>query len=157
MGMLQASRVNYQARLKDATDNPQGWFGFTWSFFTWIPAVLIPAPVNVVFGIVDAVLAGHLAYATHLLAGYSPKHSKHCLSTLAHEFQLPPGAQESFFEAAARLRDTETDATAMAAIVMCRSFVREWQYGVSVSSVTHSLTSCFAELVTGSFTLSPQP
>jgi hypothetical protein len=138
-GYFPRLHVNYRARRKEIANSSKGLSPFAWVFFTWAPAVLIPAPVNVIFGIGDAVLAAHLSYTTHLLAGYSPKRDRHCSPTSTHEFQLPPGAQESFFEAIARLYDPQEEATAM-----CNSFLKEWYYSVAVSLVTHALIRCFA-------------
>ena len=106
----------------------QGFFGFCWSFAAWLPAILFPAPISIIFGIVDAAIAGYIAYATHLLAGYSPTNNAACQGSGAHEFQLPPGANESFFEVAARLNATATDS-----FHMCASFALEWKYGIAIS------------------------
>jgi hypothetical protein len=113
---------------KSDTDRAQAFFGFCWSFAAWIPAILLPPPISMVLGIVDAAIAGYIAYATHLLAGYSPTGIDSCRGSGAHEFQLPHGANESFFDAAARLNGTATDA-----FQMCASFVIEWKYGVAIS------------------------
>ncbi|KAF2688305.1 hypothetical protein K458DRAFT_146335 [Lentithecium fluviatile CBS 122367] len=107
-----------------------GRFGFYWSFSAWVPAVFLPAPFNIAFGIMDGVVAGYIAFATHLLAAYSPTSIKSCRGTGAHDFQLPPGANESFFDAAARLNASATDS-----FHMCKSFVQEWQYGVALSTI----------------------
>jgi hypothetical protein len=121
----------YTTPRRDSTEpfakGTQGRIGFGWNIAVWIPTALIPTPVSIIFGIMEGVMAGYVAFATQLLAGYTPKRIDACSGSGAHEFHLPSGANESFFEAAARLNATATDP-----FTMCKSFVQEWQYGMAI-------------------------
>jgi hypothetical protein len=99
-----------------------------WSYAVWVPAIFIPAPLSLVFGVGDALIAGYFASNAHRMAAYSPTRPGACKGTGPHEFQLPPGANESFFDAAARL-----NATATSPYQMCATFVQEYQYAAGVS------------------------
>ncbi|KAF2635255.1 hypothetical protein P280DRAFT_523345 [Massarina eburnea CBS 473.64] len=105
-----------------------GKFGFWWTFAAWLPTILTPVPFNFIFGIIDAVVAIQISLATHAQTGYSPHRVSQCIWPGAHELQRPPGSNESFFDAAARLNATTTDS-----FKMCKTFAHEFQYGVAVS------------------------
>ncbi|KAF1960953.1 hypothetical protein CC80DRAFT_544348 [Byssothecium circinans] len=118
-------------------------FGFWWTFAAWIPAMAVPAPLSLIFGAIDAAIAVQISLATHAQTSYAPHHIHLCAGTGAHDLQLPPGRNESFFEAAARLNATATDP-----VKMCKTFAQEWQYGVAISffysSIAFlSLSVCF--------------
>ncbi|KAF2264753.1 hypothetical protein CC78DRAFT_543800 [Lojkania enalia] len=105
-----------------------GILGFYWSFTVWLPAIIVPPPFDLMFYAVDVVVAVMLSITTHLQSKYSPDDMDSCTSTGSHEWQLPPGHNESFFEASARLNATSTTPAAM-----CKSYVEEWQYGIVLS------------------------
>jgi len=69
-----------------------------------------------------------ISLSTNFQTGYSPHSIDRCGGTGAHDWQLPPGANESFFEASARLNATATNP-----FHMCKSYVVEWQYGIVIS------------------------
>lgn len=107
----------------------QGKFGLFWNFAVWLPALIIPEPFSLGFGIIDLAVAVELSMATALQTKYSPHDVDRCKgSPGTHNWQRPPGANESFFDAAARLNATSTDS-----FHMCKSFVQEWQYGIAIS------------------------
>lgn len=106
----------------------QGTVAFAWGYAAWLPSVFILPPVSIVFGVVDAIIATFIVITTHYQTGYTPHSISHCKGSGAHDFQLPPGANESFFDAAARL-----NATVTTPFKMCKSFVVEWQYGIAIS------------------------
>ncbi|ORY19569.1 hypothetical protein BCR34DRAFT_134628 [Clohesyomyces aquaticus] len=108
-----------------------GKVGFYWNFAVWIPAIVIPAPLSLIFTIVDLAITVMLAIATHFQTGYVPHSFDGCRGNKSHEFQLPPNTNESFFEIAARLNSTSIRKTSPFA--MCKSYVEEWQYGLSVT------------------------
>lgn len=90
---------------------------------------MIPPPFSLVFGLVDLALAIMLCLITQLQTAYSPHDVDRCKgSPGTHDWQRPLGSNESFFDAAARLNATATDS-----FHMCKSFVQEWQYGVTLS------------------------
>lgn len=120
--------MNPELRWRADTNTTQGRFAFYWSFAAWLPSVFVPPPVNIIFGIIDFVIAIFISIATHHQTGHVPHDIKHCKGSGAHSFQLPPGANESFFEAAARLNATATNP-----FHMCKSFVQEWRYGIVIS------------------------
>jgi hypothetical protein len=97
----------------------------------WVPALWFPPPLNFPFTIVDTVTTVYIARATHYQTGYVP-HTKGSCGTAAYDWHRPAGANESFFEAAGRL-----NGTAVAPVKMCRTFVEEWQYGITVSYGSH--------------------
>ncbi|KAF2188957.1 hypothetical protein K469DRAFT_564483, partial [Zopfia rhizophila CBS 207.26] len=105
-----------------------GEFGFYWNFAVWIPAIIIPAPFSLVFGIVDLAVAVMIGILTNLQTGYAPHSRDKCAGSGPHYWQLTPGTNESFFEASARLNATKTSAGRM-----CKSYVEEWKYGVTLS------------------------
>jgi hypothetical protein len=104
-----------------------GHFGFIWNFVVGLCTFWLPAPFNAPFTVVDTIVAVYLAKATHYQTPLIP-HSKGSCNNAAYDWAKPPGANESYFEAVARLNGTVTTP-----VNMCKSFVREWQYGVSVS------------------------
>jgi hypothetical protein len=104
-----------------------GTFAFYWNFAAWIPTFWFPPPLNLPFTIIDTVITVYISLATHYQTGYAP-HSKKSCNGAAYDWYKPPGANESFFQAAARLNGTVTTP-----VRMCRSFVEEWQYGVALS------------------------
>jgi|TARA_R110002003_G_scaffold135_6_gene12551 hypothetical protein len=104
-----------------------GTFGFYWNFAFWIPSFWFPPPLNLPFTVIDTVTTIYLARATHYQTAYVP-HSKGSCAGAAYDWHRPAGANESFFEAAARL-----NATVATPVKMCRSFVEEWQYGITLS------------------------
>lgn len=72
----------------------------------------------------------YLARATHFQTGFSPHSKGACngFAGAAYTWHRPAGANESFFEAAGRL-----NSTVATPVKMCRSFVEEWQYGVTLT------------------------
>ncbi|KAH7083679.1 hypothetical protein FB567DRAFT_604714 [Paraphoma chrysanthemicola] len=119
-----------------------GTFGFYWNFAVWIPTFWFPPPLNLPFTVIDTVITIYLARASHYQTAYAP-HSKGSCTSAAHDWYRPPGANESFFEAAARLNSTVATPTKM-----CRTFVEEWQYGIVLSAfyATISLLNIIAFL-----------
>jgi hypothetical protein len=100
---------------------------FYWNFAVWIPTFWFPPPLNLIFILVDTAMTVQISRATSYQTSYAP-HSKAACAGAAYSWHRPAGANESFFEAAGRL-----NATATTPIDMCRSFVEEWQYGVTGS------------------------
>jgi hypothetical protein len=100
---------------------------FIWNIVVWIPSLWLPPPLNLIFLAVDIVMTVQISRATHYQTGYVP-HSKSSCSDAAYSWHRPAGTNESFFEAAARL-----NATVTTPVNMCRSFVEEWQYGITGS------------------------
>jgi hypothetical protein len=98
-----------------------------------------------IFGILDTVIAVMISISTSFQTSYSPHNISRCRSTGAHDWQLPPGANESFFDASARLNATATNS-----FHMCKSYVLEWQYGIVISffytmiSVINIFACCWA-------------
>lgn len=104
-----------------------GTFAFYWNFAVWIPSFWFPPPLNLPFMAIDIVTTIYVAWATSYQMKYVP-HSKALCASAAHSWHRPPGANESFFEAAGRL-----NATVATPASMCRSFVEEMQYGTAIS------------------------
>jgi hypothetical protein len=102
------------------TNVVQAKVGFVWNFAVWIPAIIVPAPFSLIFGIVDTAIAVMISLSTNIQTGYNPHSVDRCGGTGAHDWQLPPGANESFFEASARLNATTTNS-----FQMCESYVVE--------------------------------
>jgi hypothetical protein len=100
---------------------------FYWNFAVWIPSFWFPPPLNLIFTTVDAVMTVQVSRATGYQTGYAP-HSKASCAGAAYSWHRPAGANESFFEAAGRLNSTPATP-----VDICRSFVEEWQYGVTGS------------------------
>jgi hypothetical protein len=100
---------------------------FYWNFAVWIPSFWFPPPLNLVFLIVDTVMTVQLSRATHYQTSYVP-HSKAACADAAFSWHRPAGANESFFETVGRL-----NSTVATPISMCKSFVEEWQYGITGS------------------------
>jgi hypothetical protein len=100
---------------------------FIWNITVWIPALWLPPPLNLIFLAVDIAMTVQISRATHYQTGYVP-HSKSYCADAAYSWHRPAGANESFFEAAARL-----NATVTTPVNMCKSFVEEWQYGITGS------------------------
>lgn len=83
------------------------------------------------FTAVDIAITVYLSIATHYQNGYRPPGESACdphRNDNFHDMQRPAQANESFFEAAARLNATVTTPQKM-----CESFFHEWQYGVALS------------------------
>jgi hypothetical protein len=89
---------------------------------------MVPVPFSLIFGIVDTAIAVMISLSTNFQTEYSPHSVDSCGGTGAHDWQLPPGANESFFEASARL-----NATVTSSFQMCKSYVVEWRYGIVIS------------------------
>ncbi|KAF2788288.1 hypothetical protein K505DRAFT_366603 [Melanomma pulvis-pyrius CBS 109.77] len=117
----------YGSTIANGETFAQKWasFGFYWNFAVWVPTIIVPPPFSLIFGIVDAAIAVLISLSTKLQSGYSPHDIDRCGGTGAHDWGLPPGANESFFEASARLNATATNS-----FQMCKSYVVEWQYGI---------------------------
>jgi hypothetical protein len=105
-----------------------GTFAFYWNFAVWLPSLWFPPPLNLPFMVIDTVTTVYLARATHYQMGYAPHSKGACNAGAAYTWHRPPGANESFFEAAGRL-----NATVATPVSMCRSFAEEWQYGVALT------------------------
>ncbi|KAF1943750.1 hypothetical protein EJ02DRAFT_121088 [Clathrospora elynae] len=105
-----------------------GTIAFYWNFAVWIPLFALQPPLNLPFVIVDIFITIYLSKATHYQTGYSPHNKSICHNSNFYIMQRPPGANESFFEAAARSNSTTSTPTDM-----CVSFVKEWQYGIALS------------------------
>ena len=106
--------------------------------------MLLPAPFSFPFALVDTAVAVLMSVATSHHTNYSPHSVNTCSGTGAHDWQLPPGATESFFEVSARL-----NATATSPFAMCKSYVLEWRYGITIAFL-FSLLALF-QLVICSF------
>ncbi|KAF2734071.1 hypothetical protein EJ04DRAFT_437684 [Polyplosphaeria fusca] len=105
-----------------------GRVGFFWNIAVWVPAIIIIPPFSIIFGPLDIVLAVMLSLATQYQTSYVPHSIDSCRDGGAHAWQRPHGANESFFEASARLNATTTSG-----FQMCKSYVLEWQYGITLS------------------------
>ncbi|CAO2655360.1 Nn.00g104240.m01.CDS01 [Neocucurbitaria sp. VM-36] len=104
---------------------------FFWNFGVWIPSFWFSPPLNLPFAIMDTVITAYLSKATHYQASYIPQKIGSCnpdKNPNFHDMLRPAGANESFFEAAARL-----NSTASTPREMCESFREEWQYGIAIS------------------------
>ncbi|PVI05325.1 hypothetical protein DM02DRAFT_96424 [Periconia macrospinosa] len=112
-----------------------GTFGFWWIVAGWVPAVLLPAPPSILFAALDGCITAFISSATHVQTSYAPHRVSDCQGSAAFELHRPLGANESFFEAAARLNATVTDPFSM-----CKSYTVEWQYGLSVSVIFSFVT-----------------
>ncbi|KAF2111477.1 hypothetical protein BDV96DRAFT_467360, partial [Lophiotrema nucula] len=127
-----------------------GSFGFYWNFAVWVPAIMVPPPFSMIFGLVDCAIAILLSFVTSWQTIYSPHDIDLCRGSGAHYWQLPPGTNESFFEASARLNATQTTS-----FKMCKTYVKEWQYGIVLSlfysliafiSIVLSICVCFTTI-----------
>ncbi|KAF2031147.1 hypothetical protein EK21DRAFT_63917 [Setomelanomma holmii] len=105
-----------------------GTFAFYWNFAFWIPSFWFLPPLNFPFTIIDTVITVYLARATNYQTAYVP-HSQASCDGAAYDWHRPAGANESFFQVAARLNATVSTPTKM-----CRTFVEEWQYGITLSA-----------------------
>ncbi|KAJ4362501.1 hypothetical protein N0V83_010595 [Neocucurbitaria cava] len=108
-----------------------GIFTFYWNFAVWIASMLVLAPLHLPFAIIDVVITRYMSLATHYQHSYSFQNKRHCnpdQNPNFYDWLRPAGANESFFEAAARLNATVSTPTKM-----CEDFVEEWQYGVAIS------------------------
>ncbi|KAG9383541.1 hypothetical protein A1F94_005452 [Pyrenophora tritici-repentis] len=101
---------------------------FYYSLASWFPSFVFMPPLHLPFTVVDTTLAVFVSMATHYQSAYSPRNNSDCHNPEFPGMQRPPGTNESFFEAAARLNATVSTPTNM-----CLSFVKEWQYGVTLS------------------------
>lgn len=101
-----------------------GKVGFFWSIAIWIPAICLPWFFSVPVAVVDSVIAAYIATATHYQFGFVPLSQKTC-ATAAYEWHKPNGANETFFQAAARL-----NATVASPVQMCKDFVQESYFGL---------------------------
>lgn len=88
--------------------------------------MILLAPLNLPIAVMDSVLAVHLSISAHHQTGYGLHDKSQCSDM--HNLQRPPGANESFFETAARLNSTATRPEAI-----CQSFVIGWQYGIAIA------------------------
>ncbi|KAH7384241.1 hypothetical protein DE146DRAFT_622413 [Phaeosphaeria sp. MPI-PUGE-AT-0046c] len=131
--------INDHAELYNGTYDPAivigerlaatwGTFAFYWNFAVWIPSFWFPPPINLPFAVIDTLATIYLSIATHRQTGYVPHTKRSCAFDAAYSWHRPPGANESFFEAAARL-----NATVSTPEKMCETFVEEWQYGITIS------------------------
>jgi len=100
---------------------------FLYNIAAWMPTVLFIPPLHLPFTIAETVLTVFVSLATHHQTGYAPHNKKDCHNPMIFGMQPPPGANESFFAAAARL-----NATVSTPVQMCESFVKEWQFGMTV-------------------------
>ena len=101
---------------------------FVWNLGVWFPSLLLSPPLNLPITIVDTVATVYISMATHYQIGYVPHKLKACHDPAGLEMQRPPGTNESFFAAAGRLNETMASPTRM-----CVDFVKEMQYGVTIS------------------------
>ncbi|KAF1999891.1 hypothetical protein P154DRAFT_535133 [Amniculicola lignicola CBS 123094] len=126
---LQAGGI-YNPMIEKAEHAAVSWgpFGFYWNFAVWIPSFALPPAFSVLFGLVDFVVAVLLGITTSYQTPWVPHSIDACRNGGAHDWQRPDGANESFFDAAARLNATRTSS-----FKMCQSFVEEWQYGIALS------------------------
>jgi hypothetical protein len=99
-----------------------------WNFAVWLPSIWFIPPLNLPFMVVDIVITIYLSRATHYQTAYAPHSIDACNKGAAYTWHRPPGANESFFEAAGRL-----NGTVVSPEKMCRTFVSEWQYGITLS------------------------
>ena len=100
---------------------------FYYNIAAWIPAFLFIPPLYLPFTIAETVLTVFVSSATHRQTGYAPHNKKDCHNPMIFGTQPPPGTNESFFAAAARLNATVSTPTQM-----CESFVKEWQFGITI-------------------------
>jgi hypothetical protein len=108
-----------------------GSLAFFWNFAVWLPALWLMPPLNLPFVCVDALVAITLSITTSYQTSYNPRNKNECdldVNPDIYDFGRPPGMNESFFQAAARLNGTVTTPEKM-----CETFVVEWQYGVALS------------------------
>jgi hypothetical protein len=101
---------------------------FIWNLCIWLPSMVFIPPLNLPITIVDTVLTVFLSMASSYQFGYTPYNLDACRDPAGLESQRPPGTNESFFAAAARLNETGGSPTKM-----CLDFVKEKQYGVALS------------------------
>lgn len=108
--------------------NQLGIIAMLWTMLIWLISLMLPPPLNLLVAAGDTVLTVYLSRATVHQSGYAPPEMRLCHDMSVFHNQRPLGTNESFFAAAARLNETTTTP-----IKMCESFVREWQYGVTLS------------------------
>ena len=121
--------VTYPERLFAGEKLARKWgkIGFYWNVVIWVPSIYFIPPFNLPLLVMDAIVTGYMAQATHYQTGYSPHDKGICYhSPNFHDIGRPAGANESIFEITARL-----NATAATPQDMCKTFVKEWQYGVA--------------------------
>ncbi|CAI6299959.1 unnamed protein product [Periconia digitata] len=104
-----------------------GYFAFWWYLLSWVPSILTLVPPKLIFPMIDGCIVVFISTATHAQTAYAPHSVDSCKGPGAHELQRPPGVNESFFEASARLNATVTDP-----FTMCKSYATEWQLGLTV-------------------------
>ncbi|KAF1922835.1 uncharacterized protein M421DRAFT_10188 [Didymella exigua CBS 183.55] len=105
----------------------------TWStvLFYWHSAIVVPcltsvvAPFNLPIAVVDTVLAAYLSNITNRQEAYIPSEYRFCRDLRA--WDRPWKADNGYFVFAAERAGREHDAG-----YLCSTFVREWQYGVSI-------------------------
>ncbi len=134
--------INGHVELHNGTYNPiitagekitatWGNAAFYWNWAIFIPAIYVLPPLNLIITGIDAMFTVFLSKATHYQTLIIPHSMGACNPLHNGNFSAllrPAGANESFFQAAARLNATVTTPQKM-----CESFVAEWQYGVAMS------------------------
>jgi hypothetical protein len=104
----------------------QSKIGYIWNFAIWIPNVVFRGPLVFAVGIFDTAIATMLGIAAHAQTTHQPHTFKACKFGGAETWGVPNGT-ESFFTVAGRLNHTVSSAERM-----CRDYVQEWQYSISI-------------------------
>lgn len=105
-----------------------GNFAFFWNITIWIPSIWLEPPLHLPVAAGDILVTIYIARATHYQSRYVPTAKSACNDMSTFYDQRPPGTNESFFAAAARLNATVTTPTKM-----CKNFAEERQYGISIA------------------------
>jgi hypothetical protein len=113
-----------------------GNFAFYWNIVICFLALGTVPPTSLFLMVIDLATAVMIHIATNMQRGYVLHSVSACRGPGAHEFQRPPGPEESFFVAAARLSATTTTASDM-----YESFIKEWQYGIALSLLYSAITA----------------
>ena len=100
----------------------QGRIGLYWNIALWIPNIIAPAPLVLIIGIFDLVIAAYVATVATLQSGYLPHASSGCRD--AETWQVPNDTL-SFFHLAGSL-----NATQISAEDSCKHFVKEWKFSI---------------------------
>ncbi|KAH7552218.1 hypothetical protein BM1_09080 [Bipolaris maydis] len=102
-------------------------FAFLWNLTIWVPSIWLHPPLHLPVVVGDVLITVYIARVVDYQNGYVPTEKSACNDMSTFYNQRPPGTNESFFAAAARLNATATTPTKL-----CKSFVEERQYGISV-------------------------
>ncbi|KAF2202578.1 hypothetical protein GQ43DRAFT_470795 [Delitschia confertaspora ATCC 74209] len=106
-----------------------GKYGFYWNFVVWIPHLCLPPPFSLIFGILDTAITVMLSISNHDLSPLVPHSTGACKNGGAEKWQVSNGTK-SFFTLAGELNSTKATP-----FKMCKSYVEEWQYGLSIVTI----------------------